>query len=60
MVNYQKEPNMATATAKCPVCRWEIKDEGKEIKVNGRVILVCCDDCAAKVKANPRKYIKGT
>lgn len=44
---------------KCPVCQWEIKDE-KTVRVNGTVVLVCCDDCAAKVKANPGKYIKTT
>jgi hypothetical protein len=48
--------SMASAT-KCPVCRWEIKDDGKQVKVNGRIVLVCCDDCAKKVKADPAKYI---
>lgn len=43
---------------KCPVCQWEIKDE-KAVTVNGKVILVCCDDCAKKVKADPKKYVKG-
>jgi ribosome-binding protein aMBF1 (putative translation factor) len=47
------------AESKCPVCRWEIKDDGKPIKVEGKVILVCCDECAKKVKANPAKYING-
>ncbi len=42
----------------CPVCRWEIKDDGKQVKVDGRVILVCCAECAAKVKADPQKFIK--
>jgi len=46
-------------TAKCPVCRWEIKENEKQVKVDGRVILVCCEDCAKKVKANPAKYING-
>jgi ribosome-binding protein aMBF1 (putative translation factor) len=50
---------MATTASKCPVCQWEIKDDGKQVKVKGRVILVCCDDCAAKVKADPIKYING-
>lgn len=45
--------------SKCPVCQWEIKDESKEIKVGSKIILVCCDDCAQKVKANPAKYING-
>lgn len=42
---------------KCPVCQWEInEEEGKSVEVGSRVILVCCDDCAAKVKAEPDKY----
>jgi ribosome-binding protein aMBF1 (putative translation factor) len=50
---------MAATASKCPVCKWEIKDEGKQIKVEGKIVLVCCDDCAAKVKANPTKYVNG-
>lgn len=45
------------AAKKCPVCDWEIKDEGRKVKVDGRVVLVCCEDCEKKVKANPAKYI---
>lgn len=44
-------------TAKCPVCQWEIKDE-MAVTVNGQIVLVCCDDCAKKVKADPQKYVK--
>ena len=44
-------------TKKCPVCDWEIKDGGKTVKLDDRVfVVVCCDDCAEKVKANPAKY----
>lgn len=46
---------MAT-TPKCPVCDWEIKDDGKEVRADGRVILVCCDECAEKVRKDPAKY----
>jgi len=46
-------------TRKCPVCAWEIKDEGKTVKVSGQTVVVCCDDCAEKVKAQPQKYIRG-
>ena len=42
----------------CPVCGWEMTKGGQEVKVNGRVVRVCCDDCAAKVKADPAKYVK--
>jgi ribosome-binding protein aMBF1 (putative translation factor) len=46
-------------TQECPVCGWEIKDEGREVKVNDRVIvIVCCEDCEAKVKAEPARYLR--
>ncbi len=48
-----------TKTAKCPVCQWEIKDNGQEIKAGGKIVIVCCDDCAKKVKSDPMKYIRG-
>jgi len=43
---------------KCPVCEWEIKDNGEQIKVDGKIVLVCCDECARKVRSDPHKYIK--
>jgi YHS domain-containing protein len=45
------------AKAKCPVCDWEIKD-AKHVKVGGKTLTVCCDECAAKVRENPSKYAK--
>jgi hypothetical protein len=47
---------MKTTTSKCPVCDWEIKEGGKTVEVGGKSIVVCCDDCGEKVKANPEKY----
>jgi len=41
---------------KCPVCDWEIKDGGIKVKVAGKEITVCCDDCAKKAKEEPAKY----
>ena len=41
---------------KCPVCGWEIKDQKHAVKVKGKTIAVCCDECAEKVKADPAKY----
>jgi ribosome-binding protein aMBF1 (putative translation factor) len=41
--------------SKCPVCDWEIKDGGIKVKVGNRELVVCCDDCAKKAKANPPK-----
>ena len=44
---------------KCPVCDWEIKDAGKEVKLSsGTVVVVCCDDCAEKLKAEPEKFVQ--
>jgi hypothetical protein len=43
-------------TIKCPVCDWEIQDGGIKIKAGSKEIIVCCEDCANKVKENPAKY----
>ena len=43
-------------TTKCPVCDWEIKEGGIKVKVGGKEITVCCDDCAKKAKESPAKY----
>jgi hypothetical protein len=43
-------------TKKCPVCDWEIKDEGIKVKAGDKEITVCCDDCAKKVKESPGAY----
>jgi ribosome-binding protein aMBF1 (putative translation factor) len=43
-------------TTKCPVCDWEIKDGGIKVKVAGKEITVCCDDCAKQAQAEPKKY----
>jgi hypothetical protein len=40
---------------KCPVCDWEIKDGGIKVKVGGKEIIVCCDDCAKKAKEGSAK-----
>jgi ribosome-binding protein aMBF1 (putative translation factor) len=41
---------------KCPVCDWEIQDGGITVKVGGKEITVCCDDCAKKAKEDAAKY----
>jgi hypothetical protein len=41
---------------KCPVCDWDITDGGQRVKCDGGTVVVCCDECAAKVKANAKKY----
>jgi ribosome-binding protein aMBF1 (putative translation factor) len=43
---------------KCPVCDWEIKDAGVQVKVGGQELTVCCDDCAKKAKEAPVKPAK--
>jgi hypothetical protein len=42
---------------KCPVCDWEIKDGGIKVQVGGKVITVCCADCAKTVEEDPAKYV---
>ncbi len=39
-------------TTKCPVCDWDINDGGINVKVGGKEITVCCDDCAKKAEAD--------
>jgi hypothetical protein len=55
---FRKSGRTAMASPKCPVCDWEIKDKGHEVKVGKKKVLVCCDDCAKKVQSNPDKYAK--
>lgn len=31
---------------KCPVCDWEIKDQGVSVEVGGKTVVVCCQECA--------------
>ena len=42
-------------TKKCPVCAWEIKDGGIQVKVGGKEVTVCCADCAKKAKEGKAK-----
>lgn len=43
-------------TTKCLVCDWDINDGGIKVKVGGKEITVCCDECAQKAEENPSKY----
>ncbi len=47
---------MKSKNRKCPVCGWEIKGPGQPVNLSGKRVVVCCDDCAEKVKSNPAKY----
>jgi len=44
------------ANEKCPVCGWDMKDGGIKVRVAGKEITVCCDECVAKVKDAPGAY----
>ena len=43
------------STTKCPVCDWDITDSGIKVKVAGKEITVCCDDCAKQAQADAKK-----
>ena len=47
---------MNAKAKKCPVCQWKIKEAGIKVKAGKREVVVCCDDCADKVRANPERY----
>jgi hypothetical protein len=38
---------------KCPVCDWEIKN-GVAVQHNGKKTVVCCKECADKLKKAPK------
>jgi ribosome-binding protein aMBF1 (putative translation factor) len=50
-----RERNVMTSS-KCPVCDWEIKEGGIKVKVGGKEITVCCDDCVKAAETDPSKY----
>jgi len=44
---------------KCPVCNYEIKGSGVEVRTNeGKTMKVCSPQCAEKAKTNPRQFAK--
>jgi hypothetical protein len=43
-------------TTKCPVCDWEVQAGGIRVRVGGREIVTCCDECAEKARREPAKY----
>ena len=44
----------------CPVMKSTIKDKAKapHVMVNNVPVYVCCNDCPAKLKAEPAKYLQ--
>jgi hypothetical protein len=51
---------MSSKTTKCPVCDWEIKDGGIKVKFGSKEVVVCCDNCAKKMKASPQQYAQAS
>ena len=47
-----------TKQTTCPVMRGNPINEKLYVDVEGKRIYVCCNACIAKVKADPKKYIK--
>ncbi len=46
------------AASKCPVCGWEITEDGREVRVGGKTVTVCSEECARAVEADPAKYVR--
>jgi hypothetical protein len=44
------------AASKCPVCGWDIAESAREVRVQGKVVTVCCDECSRELLAQPEKY----
>lgn len=44
--------------SKCPVCDYEIENP-VSVKSGDGEVVVCCDECAEKVKENPKEYATG-
>jgi hypothetical protein len=42
------------AASKCPVCGWDITDGAREVRVNGRSVAVCCDECARELETKAK------
>ncbi len=42
---------------KCPVCDYKLDASAKSVRVNGRTVKVCCDECDKKIRAEPAKYL---
>ena len=40
---------------KCPVCGWDLTNDRREVRIEGKSVAVCCDDCAAELQAHPEK-----
>ncbi len=43
--------------SKCPVCGWALDAKAQKVRVEGREVAVCCEDCATQLKAAPKKFM---
>jgi len=39
---------------KCPVCDYDIKDAGVTVEIDGKKTVVCCKECADKLRKEKR------
>jgi YHS domain-containing protein len=44
------------ASSTCPVCGWAITEDAREVRIDGKSVAVCCDECARELEAQPEKY----
>ena len=42
----------------CPISGEDLENKDHAIELPGRKVFACCKKCAAKLKANPEKYLK--
>lgn len=40
---------------RCPVCDWELTNATVKVRIDGRDVAVCCEECAAKLQAQPAR-----
>ena len=44
----------AMADKTCAACDCKLEGESTKVKIGGKTVEVCCDDCAQKLKKNSR------
>ena len=40
---------------KCPVCGWDVKDAGVAAIVDGKHVIVCCEECATEAHKSSKQ-----
>ena len=46
------------AASKCPVCDWETMEDGRQVRIGGKTVVVCSEECARAVEAEPARYAR--